>query len=128
MKIMIVDDEQDVEILFVQKFRKEIKSKQLEVEFAFSGEEALKKLEDSGTPDVVYVFSDINMPGMSGLELLENIKAKFPKIEVSMISAYGDKENYTKAIKSGAKGFFTKPVDFDSLKGEIGELLTKKIN
>ncbi|WP_026952604.1 response regulator [Algoriphagus mannitolivorans] len=128
MKIMIVDDEQDVEILFLQKFRKEIKNKQLEVEFAFSGEEALKKLGDSGSPDVVYVFSDINMPGMSGLELLENIKAKFPKIEVSMISAYGDKENYTKAIKSGAKGFFTKPVDFESLKHEIAELLTKKLN
>ncbi|TDQ16921.1 response regulator receiver domain-containing protein [Algoriphagus boseongensis] len=128
MKIMIVDDEQDVEILFVQKFRKEIKSKLLEVEFAFSGEEALRKLGEAGSPDVVYVFSDINMPGMSGLELLENIKARYPKIEVSMISAYGDKENYNKAIKSGAKGFFTKPVDFDSLKHEIAELLTKKLN
>ncbi|GAB2487455.1 MAG: response regulator [Cytophagales bacterium] len=125
MKIMIVDDEQDVEILFVQKFRKEIKSKQLEVEFAFSGEEALEKLGSPESPNVVYVFSDINMPGMSGLELLENIKTRFPKIEVSMISAYGDKDNYNKAIKSGAKGFFTKPVDFDSLKKEIKEILNK---
>lgn len=126
MKILIVDDEQDVEIMFLQKFRKEIKSKLLEVEFAFSGQQALDYLGQSGSPDVVYVFSDINMPGMSGLELLENIKSRFPHIQVSMISAYGDKDNYNKAIKSGAKGFFTKPVDFESLKNEIAELLTDK--
>lgn len=126
MKILIVDDEQDVEIMFLQKFRKEIRSKLLEVEFAFSGQQALDYLGQSGSPDVVYVFSDINMPGMSGLELLENIKSRFPHIQVSMISAYGDKENYNKAIKSGAKGFFTKPVDFESLKNEIAELLTDK--
>jgi CheY-like chemotaxis protein len=126
MKILIVDDEQDVEIMFLQKFRREIKNKLLEVEFAFSGQQALDYLSQSGSPDVVYVFSDINMPGMSGLELLENIKTKFPHIQVSMISAYGDKENYNKAIKSGAKGFFTKPVDFESLKNEIAELLTNK--
>jgi CheY-like chemotaxis protein len=126
MKILIVDDEQDVEIMFLQKFRREIKSKLLEVEFAFSGQQALDFLSKSDSPDVVYVFSDINMPGMSGLELLENIKARFPHIQVSMISAYGDRENYNKAIKSGAKGFFTKPVDFESLKNEIAELLTNK--
>lgn len=126
MKILIVDDEQDVEIMFLQKFRREIKSKLLEVEFAFSGQQALDYLGQSGSPDVVYVFSDINMPGMSGLELLENIKTRFPHIQVSMISAYGDKDNYNKAIKSGAKGFFTKPVDFESLKNEIAELLTEK--
>lgn len=124
MKIMIVDDEQDVEILFVQKFRKEIRNKQLEVEFAFSGEEALQKLEEAGSTEVVYVFSDINMPGMSGLQLLEKIKAKYPTIQVSMISAYGDKDNFNLAIQSGAKGFFTKPVNFDSLKLEISNLLT----
>lgn len=124
MKIMIVDDEQDVEILFVQKFRKEIRNKQLEVEFAFSGEEALQKLEEAGSTEVVYVFSDINMPGMSGLQLLEKIKAKYPTIQVSIISAYGDKDNFNLAIQSGAKGFFTKPVNFDSLKLEISNLLT----
>ncbi|WP_026968395.1 response regulator [Algoriphagus terrigena] len=126
MKILIVDDEQDVEIMFLQKFRREIKSKLLEVEFAFSGQQALDILGKSGSPDVVYVFSDINMPGMSGLELLSSIKDRFPHILVSMISAYGDKENYNKAINSGAKGFFTKPVDFESLKNEIAELLTNK--
>jgi two-component system, response regulator, stage 0 sporulation protein F len=125
MKILIVDDEKDVEILFRQKFRKEIKSKTIELEFAFSGREALEILNKENPPKVVYVFSDINMPGMTGLELLEKIKAKYPEINVSMISAYGDSENYERAISSGAKGFFTKPVDFISLKAEIEDQLNK---
>lgn len=122
MKILFVDDELDVEALFRQKFRKEIKSGELELSFAFSGDNALNLLGTDNPPQFVYVFSDINMPGMSGLELLENIKNRFPQIQVSMISAYGDIENYDRAIKSGAKGFFTKPVDFESLKTEIREL------
>jgi YesN/AraC family two-component response regulator len=126
MKILIVDDEQDVETLFLQKFRKEIKSKELEVMFAFSGDEALRLLEEEDSPEVVYVFSDINMPGMTGLELLEKIKSRFSNTHVSMISAYRDTDNYEKAIKSGAKSFFSKPVDFESLKREIAELLTNK--
>jgi DNA-binding NtrC family response regulator len=122
MKILFVDDERDVEALFRQKFRKEIKSGQLELAFAFSGQEALNLLSTDNPPKFVYVFSDINMPGMSGLELLEEIKSRFPQIQVSMISAYGDRENYNKAMNSGAKGFFTKPVDFESLKTEIAAL------
>lgn len=122
MKILIVDDERDVEDLFRQKLRKEIRSGQLELVFAFSGNEALEVLGSENPPQVVYVFSDINMPGMSGLEMLEIVKSRFPQIQVSMISAYGDTENYNKAMKSGAKGFFTKPVDFDSLKKEIATL------
>ena len=123
MKILVVDDEKDVEMLFRQKFRKEIKTKNLELVFAFSGQEALVVLEKRNPPDVVYVFSDINMPGMTGLELLSKIKKKFPQIDISMISAYGDKENYNKAMQSGAKEFFTKPIDFDSLKTEIATLM-----
>ncbi len=126
MKILIVDDEQDVETLFVQKFRKEIKSKELEIMFAFSGEEALRLLEAADSPEVVYVFSDINMPGMTGFELLEKIKSQFSQIQVSMVSAYSNSDNYEKALKSGAKGFFSKPVDFESLRQEIAELLTNK--
>ncbi|MBS4070115.1 response regulator [Algoriphagus aquatilis] len=122
MKILIVDDERDVEDLFRQKLRKEIRSGQLELVFAFSGQEALEILGSENPPQVVYVFSDINMPGMSGLEMLAIIKERFPQIHVSMVSAYGDSENYNKAIKSGAKGFFTKPVDFESLKKEISNL------
>lgn len=123
MKILIVDDEKDVEMLFRQKFRKETRSENLELVFAFSGAEALKILEESDPPNVVYVFSDINMPGMTGLELLDKIKGRFPQINVSMISAYGDSDNYNKAIKSGAKEFFTKPIDFESLKKEIQNLM-----
>lgn len=123
MKILIVDDEKDVEILFRQKFRKEIRNDKLELKFAFSGKEALEVLEETIPPAVVYVFSDINMPGMTGLELLQIIKSRFPEIKVSIISAYGDTENHEKAMNSGAKEFFTKPIDFESLKQEIRTLL-----
>lgn len=119
MKILIVDDEKDVEMLFRQKFRKEIRNGEIDMVFAFSGNEALEVLESSNPPEVMYVFSDINMPGMTGLELLEKVKSKYPRISVSMISAYGDAENYNKAKNSGAKEFFTKPIDFDSIKNEI---------
>jgi len=125
MKILIVDDEKDVEILFRQKFRKELKNKLFEMEFAFSGREALELLSKENPPKVIYVFSDINMPGMTGLQLLEEIKVKYPELNVSMISAYGDSENYNKAINSGAKEFFTKPVDFASIKAEIDKHLNK---
>ncbi|CAN5467141.1 response regulator [soil metagenome] len=124
MKFLIVDDEKDVEMLFLQKFRKEIRSGYIEMIFAFSGREALDILKDTEPPDVVYVFSDINMPGISGLELLQLIKTNYSHIKVSMISAYGDNDNYQKAIESGAKEFFTKPIDFTSLKNEI----TKTVN
>lgn len=123
MRILVVDDEKDVEILFRQKFRREVKNKSLELVFAFSGQEALDMLEKSEPPKVVYIFSDINMPGMTGLELLDKVKSRFPQIKVSMISAYGDKDNYDKAIKSGAKEFFTKPIDFNSLKEEVNALI-----
>ena len=125
MKLLVVDDEKDVEMLFRQRFRKEVRSGLIELEFAFSGQQALELLQSKEPPDVVYIFSDINMPGMSGLELLEKVKAQFPQIQVSMISAYGDNENYEKAINSGAKEFFTKPIDFSSLKDEIHEMLEK---
>ena len=94
----------------------------LELAFAFSGKEALDILATENPPKFVYVFSDINMPGMSGLELLEEIKVRFANIQVSMISAYGDRENYDKAMNSGAKGFFTKPVDFEQLRSEIASI------
>jgi CheY-like chemotaxis protein len=123
MRILVVDDEKDVEVLFRQKFRKEIKNKDLDLIFAFSGQEAMDLLEKSNPPNVIYIFSDINMPGMTGLELLERVKNKYPQIKISMISAYGDKGNYDKAIKSGAKEFFTKPINFDSLKKEIKTLI-----
>ncbi len=123
MKFLVVDDEKDVEMLFRQKFRKELRSGLIEMEFALSGQDALEILRNRKPPDVMYIFSDINMPGMTGLELLDKVKNEFPKIKVSMISAYGDAENYEKALSSGAKEFFTKPIDFDSLKKEIHRML-----
>lgn len=119
MKFLVVDDERDVEMLFKQKFRKEIRSGLIELEFAFSGQDALDRLQSIQPPDVMYIFSDINMPGMSGLELLNKIKSQFPQIQVSMISAYGDSDYQQQAIDSGAKEFFTKPIDFASLKQEM---------
>lgn len=123
MRILVVDDEKDVELLFRQKFRKEVKNNGLDLVFAFSGQEALEILKMTNPPKVVYIFSDINMPGMTGLELLDKVKGKYPDIKISMISAYGDADNYNKAIESGAKEFFTKPIDFKSLKEEIKELI-----
>lgn len=123
MKFLVVDDERDVEMLFRQKFRKEVRKGLLELVFAFSGKEALELLQSTQPPDVVYIFSDINMPGMTGFELLEKVKSQFPQIKVSMISAYGDSENHDRAMNSGAKEFFTKPIDFDSLKDELHQML-----
>lgn len=123
IKLLVVDDERDIEMLFRQKFRKEIRRGLLELEFAFSGQEALDVLKSSDPPEIVYIFSDINMPGMSGLELLKIVKNDFPEIKVSMISAYGDQENYDRAMESGAKEFFTKPIDFNSLKDEVLKII-----
>ncbi len=120
MKILVVDDEKDVQVLFEQRFRKEIKSGETQFAFAFSGEEALEYL-NSHDHKAVLILSDINMPGMSGLELLQNIKEKYekPPPVVMMITAYGDDENYNQAMKLGADDFLTKPVDFTALKEKL---------
>jgi len=120
MKILVVDDERDIQILFEQRFRKEIKEKLIEFVFAFSGEEALIYLEKN-QHEVVMILSDINMPGMSGLELLRQIKQIYlkPPPIVMMITAYGDAENYNTAKRLGADDFLTKPVDFNLLKAKF---------
>ncbi len=120
MKILVVDDEKDMQTLFEQRFRKEIRSKEMEFVFAFSGEEALTYLNQH-EHEVVLILSDINMPGMSGLQLLENIKQKYmkPPPMVMMITAYGDQENYNTAMRLGADDFLTKPVDFTLLKQKL---------
>lgn len=122
MKILVVDDEQDVQVLFQQRFRKEIRSGTLNFMFAFSGEEALNKLKDIGH-ETVLILSDINMPGMSGLELLKIIKKDYvePAPVVMMITAYGDQDNYNTAKALGADDFLTKPVDFKVLKEKLIE-------
>ena len=120
MKILVVDDEKDMQMLFEQRFRKEIRNGEIEFVFAFSGEEALSYL-NKHVHEAVLILSDINMPGMSGLELLKHIKQKFaePPPIVMMITAYGDPENYNQAIRLGADDFLTKPVDFNLLKEKL---------
>jgi CheY-like chemotaxis protein len=120
MKILVVDDEQDVKTLFEQRFRKEIKSGQVEFIFSFSGEDALVQL-NRWEHEAMLILSDINMPGMSGLQLLENVKKKYmkPPPVVMMITAYGDAENHKIAKELGADDFLTKPVDFSALKQKL---------
>ena len=120
MKILVVDDERDIQTLFEQRFRKEIREKLVEFVFAFSGEEALDYLEQNDH-EAVIILSDINMPGMSGLELLRHIKQKYlkPPPIVMMITAYGDAENYNTSKMLGADDFLTKPVDFTYLKEKL---------
>jgi two-component system chemotaxis response regulator CheY len=120
MKILIVDDEKDIQPLFEQRFRKEIRHGDVELYFSFSGEEAIKRL-DTEEHGAVLILSDINMPGMSGLELLEKIREKHkqPPPVVMMITAYADQDKYDRAMALGADDFITKPVDFIELKEKI---------
>lgn len=120
MKILVVDDEQDIQTLFEQRFRKEIKAGEMKFVFAFSGEEALAYL-NGHEHEAVLILSDINMPGMSGLDLLEKIKTKGyqPPPLVMMITAYGNAENYNTAKALGADDFLTKPLDFSALKEKL---------
>ena len=119
MKILVVDDEKDMKTLFEQRFRKEIKNNIIEFDFAFSGEEALNYLHNN--QNVILIFSDINMPGMNGLQLLKHIKKDhpMPPPRVLMITAYGDEDNYQKAMHLGADDFLTKPIDFNLLKEKL---------
>ena len=119
MKIMIVDDERDVEILFRQQFRKEVRDGLIDLCYAFSGEEALEYLRSQTPPDVVCILSDINMPGINGLELLKAVKEQYPQIRVSMITAYGDEHNFKTAMSTGAEHYFTKPIDFSQIKRDM---------
>ncbi len=121
-KILVVDDEPDVELLFRQKFRKELKAGELDFHFAFNGNEALDFLNTLQPLDLVMVLSDINMPGMTGLELLEIIRREFPALRVMMVTAYGDENNYRKAMELGAFDFMTKPVDFNRIREKILDL------
>ena len=124
IKILVVDDERDIKMLFEQHFRKEIKSGEMEFSFSFSGEEALDFMRNP-EHKAVLILSDINMPGMSGLQLLKHIKEQYakPPPVVMMITAYGDGENYSMAMKFGADDFLTKPLDFSSLKEKLKTMI-----
>ncbi|MGN6211750.1 response regulator [Parafilimonas sp.] len=120
MKILVVDDEADVKVLFEQRFRKEIRNGEFVFAFSNSGEDALAYLNHH-EHEVVLILSDINMPGMSGLELLQKIKQMYavPPPVVMMITAYGDEENYNRSLSLGADDFLTKPLDFTLLKDKL---------
>ena len=123
-KILVVDDERDIQVLFEQHFRKEIKRGEIDFVFSFSGEEALTFINEH-EQEAVLILSDINMPGMSGLELLGHIKVKYskPPPVVMMITAYGDSYNYRLAMQLGADDFLTKPLDFTSLKEKLKAII-----
>ena len=120
--MLIVDDERDVEVLFSQRFRKEIRNGEVELNFAFNGDEALEYIHSLDPFDLVVVLSDINMPGMTGLELLKIIKTEYQALRVMMVTAYGDEKNYKNAITIGADEFMTKPVDFTLLKEKLSKI------
>ena len=117
--VLVVDDEPDVEMLFRQQFRHDLRSGRFTMEFAQSGEMALQRIADAVEVSIILILSDINMPGMTGLELLPKAKAARPDVPVIMITAYGDAETKRKALEGGAKALFTKPIDFGALRNEI---------
>jgi CheY-like chemotaxis protein len=117
--ILVVDDEPDVELLFRQQFRHDLRAGRFAMEFAQSGDMALQRITDAAGVSIILILSDINMPGMSGLELLPKAKAMRPDVPIIMITAYGDAETKRQALENGAEALLTKPIDFGALRSEI---------
>jgi CheY-like chemotaxis protein len=117
--VLVVDDEPDVEMLFRQQFRRDLRSGRFMMEFAQSGDIALQRINDADGVSLILILSDINMPGMTGLELLPKARAVRPDVPVIMITAYGDVETRRKALEAGAEALLTKPIDFMTLRSEI---------
>lgn len=125
--ILVVDDEPDVESMFRQHFRRDLRSGRFVMEFALSAPAALARIEAIADPSLILILSDINMPGMTGLEMLPKVKELRPDVPVIMITAYGDAETRRKAIEGGAEGLLTKPIDFLLLKEEIDARLERAV-
>jgi CheY-like chemotaxis protein len=123
--ILVVDDEPDIEILFRQQFRHDLRSGRFTMEFAQSAPAALETMSAAGDASLILILSDINMPGMSGLELLPKAKAARPDVPIIMITAYGDAETKRKALEGGAEALLTKPIDFGALRAEIETRVAK---
>ena len=117
--ILVVDDEPDVEALFRQQFRRDIRAERFAMQFALSAVDALRHVEQAEGAALILILSDINMPGMTGLEMLPKVKAIRPEVPVIMITAYGDADTRRKALENGATGLLTKPIDFSLLREEI---------
>ncbi|MDB5512789.1 MAG: nitrogen assimilation regulatory protein NtrC [Enterovirga sp.] len=123
--ILVVDDEPDVADLFRQQFRRELRSGRFTMDFAHSAAQALDRIAVSDDTSLILMLSDINMPGMTGLELLPKVKAARPEVPVIMITAYGDPETRRKALEAGAAGLLTKPIDFGALRQEVERRLSE---
>ena len=121
--ILVVDDEPDVEALFRQQFRRDLRSGRFLMEFAPSAPAALERARNAADPSLILILSDINMPGMSGLDLIPAVKERRPDLPVFMISAYGDSERVNTALERGASKFLSKPVDFPHLKQEVSRVV-----
>jgi DNA-binding NtrC family response regulator len=119
IRVLMVDDEPDAQELFRQNFRREIRKGLYIFDFAQSGEQALEILRHGAPPEILLVLSDVNMPGMSGMELLEEVRRSWPDVGVFMITAYGDVATEDRAKTLGASRFFAKPVDFARLKDDL---------
>ena len=117
--ILVVDDEPDVELLFRQQFRHDLRAGRFTMDFAQSAPLALQRIADASDQSIILILSDINMPGMSGLELLPKAKALRPDVPIIMITAYGDAETKRRALENGAEALLTKPIDFGTLRSEI---------
>jgi CheY-like chemotaxis protein len=117
--VLVVDDEPDVEMLFRQQFRHDLRAGRFTMDFAQSAPLALQRINDAGDRALILILSDINMPGMSGLELLPKARAARPDVPIIMITAYGDAETKRRALEGGAEALLTKPIDFATLRNEI---------
>jgi len=117
--VLVVDDEPDVEELFRQQFRRDLRAQRFIMDFANSAAQALSRISSYAGPSLILILSDINMPGMTGLEMLPKVKALRPDVPVIMITAYGDADTKRKALEGGAMGLLTKPIDFALLRQEI---------
>jgi len=125
-QILVVDDEPDLVDLFRQQFRRELRSGRFKMDFALSGSEALERVAVVEETTLILIFSDINMPGMTGLQLLPKVKALRPSVPVIMITAYGDEDTRRKASEGGAMDLVTKPIDFGALRQRIDQRLAER--
>ena len=117
--VLVVDDEPDLEVLFRQQFRRELRAQRFVMDFAGSAAQALNRISDTGEQTLILILSDINMPGMSGLEMLPELRARRPDVPVIMITAYGDAETRKTALERGAQALLTKPIDFGQVRQAI---------
>jgi CheY-like chemotaxis protein len=125
--ILVVDDEADVELLFRQQFRRDLRAGRFAMEFAQSASLALQRISEAGDQSLILILSDINMPGMSGLDLLPKAKALRPDVPIIMITAYGDADTKRKALESGAEALLSKPIDFGMLRSEIDSRVERAV-